>query len=49
MKKDSLIEHKEIAIVCEESGPISLSYNVLLTTREANTIAKLIVLVVTVK
>ncbi len=49
VKKDSLIEHKEVVVVCEESGPISLSYNVLLTTPEVNTIIKPIVLVVTTK
>jgi hypothetical protein len=32
MKRDTLIEHKEAIVVCEESGPISLSYDVLLTT-----------------
>jgi len=32
MKIDILIEHKEGTIVCEESGHVSLSYNVLLTT-----------------
>jgi hypothetical protein len=36
MKRKTLIEHKEVVIVCEESGPISMSYNVLLTTLEAN-------------
>jgi hypothetical protein len=36
MKRNTLIEHKEVTIVCEESGPISLSYNALLTTPEAN-------------
>jgi hypothetical protein len=25
MNKDTLIEHKETIVVCEESGPISLS------------------------
>jgi hypothetical protein len=43
MKKDTLIEHKEATVVCEENGPISLSYNVLLTTLKANTITKPIV------
>jgi hypothetical protein len=40
MKKDTLIERKETIVVCEERGPINLSYNVLLATLEANTIAK---------
>jgi hypothetical protein len=38
MKQDTLIEHKEATIVCEENGLVNLSYNVLLTTFEANTI-----------
>jgi hypothetical protein len=37
MKRDTLMEHKETVVVCEENGPISLSYNVLLTTSETNT------------
>jgi hypothetical protein len=49
LKKDTLIEHKEATIVHEESGRVSLSYNALLTTLEANTIAKLVVLVVIAK
>ncbi len=49
MNRDTLIEHKEVVIVCEESGPISLSYNVLLTTPKANIIAKLIVPIVIAK
>jgi hypothetical protein len=43
MKKDTLIEHKEVVVVCEENGPINLSYNVLLTTPKANIIVKLVV------
>jgi len=32
MKQDTLIEHKEVIVVCDyESGPINLSYNVLAT------------------
>jgi hypothetical protein len=40
MKRGTLIEHKEIAVICEESGLISLSYNVLLTTLKAIIIVK---------
>jgi hypothetical protein len=40
MKRDTLIEHKEAIGVCEDNGPITLNYNVLLTTLEANIIAK---------
>jgi hypothetical protein len=45
MKKHTLIEYKEV-VICEESGPISSSYNVLLTTPKANTMVKLVVHVV---
>jgi hypothetical protein len=27
MKRDTLIEHKEVVVVCEESGLVTLSYN----------------------
>ncbi len=27
MKKNTLIEHKKTIVVCEESGPVNLSYN----------------------
>jgi hypothetical protein len=43
MRKDTLIEHKKTIIVCEEIGPINLSYNVLLTTLEANIVVKPII------
>jgi hypothetical protein len=49
MKKNTLIEHKEAAMVCEESGHVSLSYNVLLTTPEANVVVNLVVSIITVK
>jgi hypothetical protein len=49
MKRNTLIEHKEVAIVCEESGLVSLSYNVLLITPEANVVVKPIVPTITVK
>jgi len=32
MKQDTLIEHKEVVVVCDqESGPVNLSYNALAT------------------
>ncbi len=49
MKRDTLIEHKEAIVICEESGLVSLSYNALLTTLETNTIAKLVVFVIRTK
>ncbi len=39
----------EAIVVCEESGPISLSYNALLTTPEVNIVIKPIVVVTTTK
>jgi hypothetical protein len=49
MKRDTLIEHKEVVVICEENGPVNLSYNSLLTTPKANTMVKPIVHVVTAK
>jgi hypothetical protein len=48
LKKNILIKHKEV-VVCEESGPVSLNYNVLLTTPKTNVIVKLIIPTVIVK
>jgi uncharacterized Zn finger protein len=49
MKKNILIEHKEIVVVCEENGHVSLSYNALLTTLKVNIIIKHVVHVLTTK
>jgi hypothetical protein len=49
MKIDTLIEHKETIVVCEESEPFNLNYNFLLTTPKANTMIKPIVPVITTK
>jgi hypothetical protein len=43
MKKNTLIEHKEVTIVCEDSGFVNMSYNALLTTSEVNVGVKLVV------
>jgi hypothetical protein len=43
MKRDTLIEHKEVVVICEESGHISLNDNALFTTLEVNTLTKPIV------
>jgi hypothetical protein len=48
MKINSLIEHKEV-VVCEESEPISISYNVLLATSKVNARVKLVLPIVTSK
>ncbi len=44
-----MIKHKEVVVVCEENGHVTLNYNVLLTTPKTNTIVKLLVLVVIAK
>ncbi len=49
MKRNVLIGHKEVVIVWEESGFVSMNYNALLTTPKANVRIKPIVLVVTTK
>jgi hypothetical protein len=49
VKRNTLIEHKEVVVVCEENGPISMNYNVLLITPKANVGVKLVVLVMTTK
>ncbi len=49
MKKNTLIEHKEDVIVCEESGPVSMSYNALLTTLETNVRVKPVIPTMTAK
>jgi hypothetical protein len=41
--RNTLIEHKEATIVCEESGLVNLNYNLLLTTPKANAIIKLLI------
>jgi hypothetical protein len=49
MKINTLIKHKKTNILCEEIGPINLSYNVLLTTLEANVVVKSVIPIGTVK
>jgi hypothetical protein len=49
MKRKTLIEHKEVAVICEESGLINLSYNALLITPKANIVIKLVVPIVITK
>jgi hypothetical protein len=49
MKRNTLIEHKEVVIVCEESGPVNMNYNALLTTPKANVRMKPIVVAVITK
>ncbi len=49
MYEDRYLDWTQVVIICEESGPISLSYNVLLTKPEANIVVKPIILIVTAK
>jgi hypothetical protein len=49
MKQNTLIGHKETVIICEESGLVSLNYNVLLTTLEVSVVVKPVIIVVIVK
>jgi hypothetical protein len=49
MKRNTLIEHKEVVVICEESGHVSLSYNVLVTTLEVDVVVKPIVPIVITK
>jgi len=49
VRRNTLIEHKEVVVTCEENGPVNLNYNILLTTPKTNTIIKHIVHVVTTK
>jgi hypothetical protein len=49
MKRNTLFEHKEVTVLCEENIPITLKYNALLTTPKASTMVKPIVPVVITK
>jgi hypothetical protein len=49
MKINTLIKHKEVAIVCEESEHVNMNYNILLTTPKANSGVKPIAPIVTAK
>jgi hypothetical protein len=49
MKRDTLMEYKKFIVVCEESGPISWNYNILLTTSKIDIIAKHVVPIATTK
>jgi hypothetical protein len=49
MRRNTLIDHKEATVICEESGLDNLSYNALLATLKANIVVIPIILVVTTK
>jgi hypothetical protein len=38
MTKDTLIKHKEVAIICEESGSVIANYNALIIELESKPI-----------
>jgi hypothetical protein len=40
MIRDTLIKHKETAIICEESGPVMANYNTLITQLESKLVAQ---------
>ncbi len=46
MKRDTLMEHKQVVVVCEENGLVNLSYNTLLTTLKTNTTTKHVIPIV---
>jgi hypothetical protein len=39
MTRDTLIKHKEIAMIYEENGPIIANYNVLITKPKSKSVA----------
>jgi hypothetical protein len=49
MKRNTLIEHKEVVVICEENGFVNMNYNVLLTTPKVNVGVKLLIHVVIAK
>jgi len=49
MKRNASIEQKEVVVLCEENGLVSLSYNALLTTPKANIVVKPIIHVIIIK
>jgi hypothetical protein len=48
MKRNTLIEHKEVVVICEESDML-MNYNILLTTPKANVGVKHVVHAMTTK
>ncbi len=49
MTKNTLIEHKEATIICEESGLVKTNYNILITQLESKPVAQPIVTYTTFK
>jgi hypothetical protein len=49
MKRNTLMEHKKVVVVCEKNGLISLNYDTLLSALETDTIEKHVIHVTTIK
>jgi len=49
INKNTLIEHKEVAVICKENGHVNMNYNVILTTPKVNVGVKPIVHAMTIK
>jgi hypothetical protein len=49
MTRNTLIEHKEVIVVCEKNELVNMSYNALLTIPKANVGVKLVVPSITTK
>jgi hypothetical protein len=47
--RDSLIKHKEVVMICEESGLVMANYNVLIIHLESKSIAQPRVIYIIVK
>jgi hypothetical protein len=48
-EKGHFNKHKEVVVICEESGLVTISYNVILITPNINTTAKTIVTIISTK
>jgi len=49
MTKNTLIKHKEVAVICQENGPVITNYNDLITQPKSKLIAQPIVIYATVR
>jgi len=49
MMRDTLIKHKEVVVICEESGLIIANYNVLITQLKSKLVTQPIVTYTIVK
>jgi hypothetical protein len=44
MARDTFIKHKEVVIICEESGPIITNYNILIIQQKFKLVTQPIVI-----